>query len=416
MIDEIIITIFFYIIVLNIIYSYFDFEYDFENSIAFEIDQIMDSRLIYSFIPKNKCEEGEEALLFGKWKGLKPGCKCLITGINKGKCSREQRKFSFCKDIPSVPSKYFQRINSKKICVKRTKQTYKELLLNNQIIENNEKCKEGFKCCGIVDTLNRRLCMRKDEQCPLTIDDINYGKSNDDGNSQIISVFKITETKPCMYPNEKEWKTPYKLEFPNKQCSPINNKKYDFRYEKLENFTTNKFDLYQNNKIIQYYPTDTFLALEREKVSLWGRNFIGINIEDIKEFSFDNLIFYENISNKLYSVIWSISLISLFFLICSLLVVRKFHLGEILKNRSAGPLLFITMLLILVNFFINLIILIYNLRIQEIVNIEGNDEYTKEIMKVLKKEDKVHFIFNISSLILILISFFYIFFLIKNRQ
>ena len=39
--SEIIITILFYIIITNIIYSFLGFDYDFENSIAYEIDQFL---------------------------------------------------------------------------------------------------------------------------------------------------------------------------------------------------------------------------------------------------------------------------------------------------------------------------------------------------------------------------------------
>ena len=167
---EIIITIVFYIIITNIIYSFLDFDYDFENSIAYEIDQFINGKLIYSFIPKFKCDKNEEALKLGKWKGLKAGCMCPITGLNKGKCTKDQRKF-FCRDIPEVPSKYYERFDFKNICIKRTKERYRDFLLNKQIIENNKKCPEGYKCCGIVDTLNRKLCMKINEQCPITIKD-----------------------------------------------------------------------------------------------------------------------------------------------------------------------------------------------------------------------------------------------------
>ena len=414
---EIIITIVFYIIITNIIYSFLDFDYDFENSIAYEIDQFINGKLIYSFIPKFKCDKNEEALKLGKWKGLKAGCMCPITGLNKGKCTKEQRKF-FCRDIPEVPSKYYERFDFKNICIKRTKERYRDFLLNKQIIENNKKCPEGYKCCGIVDTLNRKLCMKINERCPITIKDINSSDNNitenNTENSQILFIFKITEKRPCMIPNQKDWENVYKLEYPFKKCTKLNNQLYDFRYEKLENFVTNKFDLYDNNGIIQNYPSNTYSKLKDKKLYLYARNILGFNNEDVKEFSFDELISYETISNKHYSFILIISLFALLFLIVCLAIAKSYDLNRIFQRNETRGYLLLTLICIIIIFYLNLIVLVYNLRIQNIIAIEGNDDYTKENMKLFKSEIRMHYYFNLSSLILILILIFFIILIFKN--
>jgi len=415
--SEIIITILFYILITNIIYSFLEFDYDFENSIAYEIDQFLNGRLIYSFTPKDKCDSNEETLKLGKWKGLKAGCMCPITGLQKGKCTRKQKSRYYCKDIPEVPSKYYEKFDFKKICVKRTKETYRDFLLNKQIIEYNKKCPEGYKCCGIVDTLNRKLCMKLNEQCPITINDINsLDKNNNNENSQILSIFKITETKPCMNPNQKDWENVYKLEYPVKKCTKVNNNLYDFRYEKLDNFITNKYDLYENNDIIHNYPSDSYRMLKLLKIYLWGRNFIGFNIEDVKEFSLDNLISYETISNKHYSYICRVSLIGLLSLIGCLLDAGSYDLEIISRRRNAPGYLGITFICIIIIFFLNLIVFVYNLMIQNIIVVEGNDDYTKENMKLFKKEIRMHYYFNLSSLILIFILIFFIILIFKNHR
>ena len=123
--SEIIITFLFYIIISNIIYSSLNLNYDLENNIAYEIDQFINGKLIYSFIPKFKCDSNEEVLKLGKWKGLKAGCKCPITGLHKNKCTKNQRH-SFCKDVPEIPSKYYDQFDFKNICVKRTKERYRD--------------------------------------------------------------------------------------------------------------------------------------------------------------------------------------------------------------------------------------------------------------------------------------------------
>ena len=415
---EIIITILFYIIITNIIYSFLGFDYDFENSIAYEIDQFVNGKLIYSFIPKFKCDKNEESLKLGKWKGLKAGCMCPIVGLHKGKCTKDERKF-FCRDIPEVPSKYYERFDFKNICIKRTKERYRDFLLNKQIIENNKKCPEGYKCCGIVDTLNRKLCMKLNEQCPITINDINSLDKNitenNTENSQILSIFKITETRPCMNPNQKDWENVYKLEYPSKKCTKVNNQLYDYRYEKLENFVTNKFDLYDNNGIIQNYPSNLHSKLKDKKLYLYGRNFIGFDNEDVEEFSLDDLISYETISNKHYSFIWKISLIALNLLIVCLTEAGTYNLN-IISQREAQVYLLMTYGCIIIIFYTNFIVFVYNLRIQNIIVVEGNDDYTKENMKLFKSEIRMHYYFNLSSLILILILIFFIILYYKNNR
>ena len=94
----------------------------------------------------------------GKWKGLNEGCKCLGNRVTKGRCRRRNSLVIYigCEDMPAIPSKYYEKFDNKKFCVKRSTETYRYLLLNKQVINNNETCPEGYKCCGIIDTLNRK--------------------------------------------------------------------------------------------------------------------------------------------------------------------------------------------------------------------------------------------------------------------
>ena len=73
-----------------------------------------------------------------------------------------------------------------------------------------------------------------------------------------------------------------------------------------------------------------------------------------------------------------------------------------------------TVICIIIIFYLNLIVFVYNLRIQNIIVIDGNDDYTKENMRVFKSEIRMHYYFNLSSLILILILVFFIILIFKN--
>ena len=218
-----------------------------------------------------------------------------------------------------------------------------------------------------------------------------------------------------MNPNQKDWENVYKLEYPGKNCTKVNNQLYDFRYEKLEKFITNKFDLYDNNGIIQNYPSNLHSKLKNKKLYLYGRNLIGFNNEDVKEFSLDELISYETISNKHYSFIWIISLFALLFLIRCLAQAGTYNLN-IISQREAQVDLLMTYGCIMIIFYTNFIVFVYNLRIQNIIVVEGNDDYTKENMKLFKSEIRMHYYFNLFSLILILILIFFIILFYKNNK
>ena len=109
-------------------------------------------------------------------------------------------------------------------------------------------------------------------------------------------------------------------------------------------------------------------------------------------------------SNKYYSYIWIFSLLASMFLM--ILLIINYH-RRLLNERDDREFLkyFFTFSLVLIHiiFVLNLIVLVYSLKIRKILVIEGNDDYMKEIIKILYKEVKIHYIFNMISLILILV-------------
>ena len=67
-----------------------------------------------------------------------------------------------------VMLKITRNLMVKKICVKRKGKSFKELIKSKQIISKNEECKGEFnKTCGIIDTLDRKLCVENNEECPI---------------------------------------------------------------------------------------------------------------------------------------------------------------------------------------------------------------------------------------------------------
>ena len=179
---------------------------------------------------------------------------------------------------------------------------------------------------------------------------------------------------------------------------------------------TNKYDLYKDNDIIEHYPDNTYFNLQNEEIYLYGRNYIGIDIQDIKEFSYDNLIYYEKLSERHYKYIWVISIGSLLCLLLCFLESNSIYLENILNNDKAKFYLFFLIILLIINIAINLILFICNLKIKTIIDLDGNDDYTIGIINSLKKEVRVNYIFNLISLIIFTITTIYMIKLYKNNM
>ena len=140
------------------------------------------------------------------------------------KCSKSELDQG-CISIPSYLSKKNEIINGNYLCVKRSQESYKDLLESNKIVSKNSKCPENYVNCGIVDTFGNNFCAENNESCPITMEYLNkifqYKLQNVDeyepftseynhlnlnnDKSQILSVFQLGERNPCIYPGETYW-------------------------------------------------------------------------------------------------------------------------------------------------------------------------------------------------------------------
>ena len=191
------------------------------------------------------------------------------------------------------------KINGNYFCYEKQK-SYKELLYNGQIIKQNENCKFGYKNCGIIDTLKQKLCILIEDDCPLYdvgINDDNknyesdpnyiydssskiyYNSNNyEDENKKIIGNLILNEGEPCYNPKEKLWRafgTKETRENHLKCKLEIFGKNSDNRYDKKGDITY--YDLYKDNFNYQFFSLLDKNELKKEKVSLYKREFLGID-------------------------------------------------------------------------------------------------------------------------------------------
>ena len=163
--------------IANLVFSFKYEAYEIHNEkIVSYIHETLNTKLIYDFNPRIKCQEEEERLVLGTQDGTKDKCKCG-TEIRDDACAVET---SECKTIEGVKPKNYTVFGGKEICVVRKGETYYNLVKSGKIITKDKNCHENQKSCGIVDTLERKLCVNKDEDCPLNITSIDkeYEETN----------------------------------------------------------------------------------------------------------------------------------------------------------------------------------------------------------------------------------------------
>lgn len=377
-----------------------------ENGIFLEIKNSLNGKLIYSFELKSNCSAGEEILSLGKWDGTKEGCKCY-NKIKEGECTDDD-KDDKCKDIDSIPPKEYKIINSNYVCVKKSEKTYKQLMESKQIFPKGSECKNDYKSCGIIDTLENILCVPEQDPCPITMADIensNISLKYNSINNQILSVFKLTENSiPCIHPGENTWKYYYELEPDNKTCTTkILGKLYDDRYEKINQITTTKYELYKDNSIMDYYEYKT----KNEIILLYARSFIGFKPEKIDEYDYDDIISKQELPNNCGKAMKIISLIFLGVLLSPIFAIcggggANFD-GEKFFMVYSVLLVIVTIASFFIFFILCIIIYICSLDIQSKLDIKGNDQYANDLIKNLIDDYSINISFSMVDIIVLVI-------------
>jgi len=421
----------FAIILANLAFNLiFYIEYNFENdSIINEINTNLDDKLISSLDFKNYCKDDEEKLILGKWNGTMSGCECEGV-IHKEKCTKKKME-NDCKQIfANDPINYYV-FNSTFICVKRTKLKYREYLKSNQVISNEKECPKNYKSCGILDTIGRKLCVQKEETCP--INSITFKNKNlsfigneniSNGEGIYLTTINLFQYLPCVNFSEKFWNNYYYLEPEDERCkTEINGKLYDERYVKFDNYCVNKLQLYSDNSItnkMTKIDEEVLNKMKNDEIYLFGRNFFGFDDNIIKKYNYDTLISSQNISNNwnfgnfIFNIIIFGCAILAFFLIfvsklnikCCEAEKKEIKKLQVFFHYIAGICYLLSNLIILV---INSVILHYAIKIKSILDIKS-DEILNELLKKLLEDISINFSFSL--IIVILTPSLFIFYLI----
>ena len=285
--------------VTNIVFSFKFKFYEFEkDSIILTVNNHLNTRLIYSFSVNDKCPSGYETLNLGIWNG------------------------SYTK-----PAKNYTVFAGKEICVIRKGDIFKELIDAGKIINKTQDCPGTSKSCGIIDTLNRKLCVDQNEDCPINKDDIdsfpvNLFTSNqklDNDNKmylneeveekKIITSIKLSDGFPCIRSNESRWISYHADEYTRSEdCSYVKDKNTDDRYVKFERFSTNKTELYKDNDLDEFINEKT--RQDPTIINLYGGPLIGMKL-DKRNFNYEELLSIQKLVNSCSRVMKVFSIIML---------------------------------------------------------------------------------------------------------
>ena len=229
--------------------------------------------------------------------------------------------------------------------------------------------------------------------------------------NQILSIFKLSEDTPCLNPKEKTWKYHYKLEPKSKNCiTKINDQKYDNRYIQLSKFSTSKYDLYNDNGIIDFDEEYS----NNETVYLYARNIMGFEGNKIKKFSYDDLISLEKLSNRCGRGMYVLSIIMISIICFPIFIVCGGGVSNQCDERSmecfCNFYLWASALSIIGTFLINIIfciiIMINNMKMKSILDIKESDIFTNQLIEDIMNEYSRNFKFSMASVITFLCSIF----------
>ena len=321
-----------------------------------------------------------------------------------------------------------KKLYEKSFCVIRKGKTYKELIQENQIKNKNDSCPDNYISCGIIDTLDRKLCVKNGEECPITIKNIaptteSFINEENENNNKLISLIEVGENYPCMNYSEKIWTT-YDANDRNDvtSCSNIGDKKFDDRFEQIKGFQIDKEKFYKNNDLEVY----SDIEFKNLNVNLYGRVLFGLDYSG-ENINYERMIeIQENVNTygkaiKTIIVVMFIVFAAPIALVCICLSLDGSGLASgggscncsdicktILKFLG-GDFGIVTLLGNLANFIVNCLMLRNLNELKGIIKVfKNSDSYTNILVESIFDLINMGFNYSLSIVILMSSSLFFI--------
>ena len=281
--------------------------------------------------------------------------------------------------VQDIPAVKINKLYQSMFYYKQINITYFDYLNNiDDIYSANQKCKNNYKKCGILDANNNILCIPVNEECPLNdlkISDIKLPDlepeysfvkvtesltdsvkyiyyTNNKTDNNIITHFELSTNNPCAYPSEHNWigVNPKEIE-QNCSCKTyINNELYDKSYKEVGNKILMKSLYYDNN-------VSLYNEYNYETVNLYARNHYYFDKNCYEKYIVD----FENLETSFSSKMKTLRVLQYinFFLVVVYIICLIINTCGEDEDRSKICNLAITDLIILYGIIINIIFLIF---------------------------------------------------------
>jgi hypothetical protein len=285
------------------------------------------------------CPKEKVSIIDYVWEGTKNGCYCQDdkSTLFSNTCSKKEEigiSTKNCYSVPKIEPIIIKIWKGTNICGKRGN-IYPDL----NIVEYNQECGDNKKSCGIIDNLNNKLCIHKNNECPYN--EVKFfpqikkqtkaniiiplGENGNDGNlifsnneninGKIITEFRIEDDTPCI---DKRYKnlnyTPYKLDLNknNIKCRNfIGRVNIDKTFQKID--SVNYSRLYKENGLYDSMIKlplfeNYFKKFSEKKTSLYYKNYMGIKpicMKKLKQNRSNEMIIFDliNIEMTMESII-----------------------------------------------------------------------------------------------------------------
>ena len=375
---------------IGVIHLAFGFVIRYHKFTKFDIYNLFDSSPLFDFSIDTHCGYKQKAVVFHHWGGF----SSKIVYNNE-------------EDIFIYGDADIKWINGYCFCY--TNISYKYLLYNGQIIPKGGQCPSEYeKNCGTIDTLEQELCIDKRDKCPLYdiglgfqsdttnyIYDHNsqiyYSKDNyNEANKKIIGRLILNEGQPCFYTLEKLWRkfSVNETDDNHLKCDlKIFDKYNDDRYEERGSITYKK--IYEDNITPTYKPLILKYVEDNKEVSLYKREFLGINKECDEKFNLTKEtyeIFSNNLINDSIVLIFDGAVV----VFCTLAVffrnITSIYDKEKLSVKFNSTFYSIYMT-ILIGFLIGQFFLCNKIIKQDLSDYNCSDDITNELIKVGSKDN-----------------------------
>lgn len=240
------------------------------------------------------CPYGSSYVLSNvKFPGFKSGCFCPPDKYFEGQCSEDQKKKN-CQYFPESSPKATYSWGGA-ICADRQDLTYFALNKTNPTAKDKD-CPEHFKPCGLLDSIESKLCVKDEDNCPLNFiqivpkdqtvktafatktqpisnGDKNLVFSNENNNGRIVNQFTVLDHKPCADAAENR----IQLDAVEYKCkNEIAGKLFDEEWQLLDDMPLEQF-VEDNALTAQMTQYPFYSQLKTRKLSLFYRNYIGLN-------------------------------------------------------------------------------------------------------------------------------------------